>query len=428
MTMDTQNAPPMERRAGRWNIQPWPVLCFVTGVATLTDFQIVGRIMGTEILVILLTLGLAMFTRLPKPDRLTSQLIALALLWLVAQFVSDMANGSSWDNTLRGMARAGITMIMLYGLHIMLGNRLQRVRIMFIGLSIGGCLAPLVVYEPEDLGDIWKFGYGTPVTMLCMALAAWLWHLRLRLLSLLPPFTIALVNISLGFRSMGGIALAVTFIQILLIIFGTRHTISKPQSLFLSGLAVAAVTTIIPLYGLAAESGWLGQEQQDRYLEQVDDDYGILLSGRSEWRIAPLAFLEKPLLGHGSWAEDERYAQMSWEFFMDTTTLMPTEFSTLIPTHSHLWGALVEGGVFSGLFWIMVLFLMGRCVLTLIHYPVLIDPIISFVLIFLGWAVLFSPYGLSNRVFACFGIASMSVIFHQARHLEQSLASRSSVA
>lgn len=422
MTMGTHNASPMGRATQPWKLQLWPALCLLTGIASLTDFQIVGRIMGMEVLVILFVLGLAIFTRPPLPDRLTSQLIALALLWLVAQFTSDMVNRSSWDNSFRGLARAGVTMMMLYGLHVMLGNRLRRVHIMFIGLAIGGCLAPLVTQDQEDFGDIWKFGYGTPVTMLCMVVGAWLWRRRQRLLSLLPTFLIALVNIYLGFRSMGGIALAVTLIQMMLIIFGTRRVISGRQAVFLSLLAGSLVATIIPLYGLAAESGWLGEEQQERYLDQLNDEYGILLSGRTEWRIAPIAFLEKPLLGHGSWAEDTRYAQMSWEIYTGTTEPMPVEYSALIPSHSHLWGALVEGGIFSGLFWIMVLFLLGRSVITLLRYPVLIDPIISFVLIFLGWAVLFSPYGLSNRVFACFAIVTMTVLLQQARQLEQSSA------
>ncbi|WP_211101579.1 hypothetical protein [Niveispirillum sp. SYP-B3756] len=394
----------------------------MTGIASLTDFQIVGRIMGTEVLGILFVLGLAMFGRPPMPDRLTTRLIGLALLWLVAQFVSDLVNQSRWDNSLRGLARAGATMIMLYGLHVMLGNRVRRVHVMFLGLAIGGCVAPLLAQEGEDFGDPWKFGYGTPVTMFCMVAATWLWRLRLRSLALLPPLLIALVNIFLGYRSMAGIALAVFFIQMLVIIFGTLHVVTGRQALFLSLLAGGLVGGIIPLYGVAAEAGWLGEGQQERYLEQVNDQYGILLSGRTEWRIAPLAFLEKPLLGHGSWAEDERYAQMSWEIFTGSTEAMPPGFSMLIPSHSHLLGALVEGGILSGLFWFMVLFLLGHSVITLVRHPILIDPIISFVLFCLGWAVLFSPYGLGNRVFACFAIITMTVLLQQARQLEQSSA------
>lgn len=424
MTMNSPQSRPMGRTAGPWYIQPWPIFCLLAGITALTDFQIVGRIVGMEILVVVFVLGLALFARLPFPDRLTTLLMGLALLWLVAQFTSDIINQSSGDNMLRGLARAGITIVMLYGLHVMLGNRLQRVRMMFLGLAIAGCLAPLLPSEVEDFDDIWKFGYGTPVTMLCMMVSSWLWHFRLRLLALLPTFTIALVNMYMGFRSMAGIALAVTFIHILLIFFGTRHVLRKSEAFYFVIMLFVSVSAILPLYGLAAESGWLGATQQERYLQQVDDQYGILLSGRTEWRIAPLAFLEKPLLGHGSWAEDERYAQMSWEIFTGTVEPLPAYFSRLIPTHSHLLGALVEGGIFSGLFWVVVLLLLGHCIITLIRHPVLVDPIISFVLIFLGWAVLFSPYGLGNRVFACFAIACMTVLVQQARQLDMAASSK----
>lgn len=424
MTMDSPNTRPMGRTARPWHIQPWPLFCLLAGITALTDFQIVGRIVAMEVLVVMFVLGLALFTRLPLPSRLMTMLMGFALLWLVAQFISDIVNQSIWENRLRGIARAGITIVMLYGLYVMLGNQLLRVRMMFLGLAIAGCLTPLLPNELEDLGDRWKFVYGTPITMLCMVLSAWFWHLRLRILSFLPTLTIALINIYLGFRSMAGIALAVILIHALLVIFGTRGSMNKSKALFIAFLATSLVSAIVPLYGLAAESGWLGEAQQERYLIQIDDEYGILLSGRTEWRIAPLAFLEKPFLGHGSWAEDERYAQMSWEIFTGSAEALPTGFSTLIPTHSHLLGALVEGGIFAGLFWIVVLLLLGHCIITLIRHPVLIDPIISFVLILLGWAVLFSPYGLGNRVFACFAIVTMTILLQHARQLDRLISSR----
>lgn len=408
---------PAAHEAGRWSIQPWPLACLLIGTAAAVDMQLVGRILGTEILAILLIAGMAFFGRLPAPNRLTGMLIALAGVWMVAQYVSDIVNNSTLDNTLRGLARAGMTIILVYAFHILIAYRQNRIHMLFLGLAVGFLLIPLITTEEAITDNIWKFGYGVPVTMLCTALASWFWHRRQRLLSLAPTLTIALVNVFLGFRSMAGITLAVLLVQVLLVISGTRHVLTTRHAVSLTLFVAIGIGGIIPLYSAAAEKGWLGRQQQERYLEQVNE-YGILLSGRIEWRIAPLAFLEKPLLGHGSWGEDERYAAMAWELFSGSSDNMPAEFSNLIPTHSHLLGALVEGGVFSGLFWLLVLALLVRSLLVLIRYPLLVDPVILFILIFLGWAVLFSPYGLSNRVFACFAVSTIVCVLHQARQLD----------
>lgn len=425
--MSDRRRGPATREAGRWIIQPWPLACLLIGMAAAADMQLVGRILGTEILAILLIFGMAFFSRLPIPDRLTGMLMGLAGVWLVAQYASDLVNNSTLDNTLRGLARAGMTIVLVYAFYVLLAHRMQRTHMLFLGLAGGFLLIPLISTEEAITENVWKFGYGVPVTMLCAALASWFWRRRRRMLSLAPTFAIALVNVFLGFRSMAGITLAVVLVQLLLVILGTRHVLTTRHAVSLALAVSIGIGGIIPLYSAAAEKGWLGRQQQERYLDQVND-YGILLSGRIEWRIAPLAFLEKPLLGHGSWGEDERYAAMAWELFSGSSDNMPVEFSNVIPTHSHLLGALVEGGVFSGLFWLLVLALLVRSFLVLIRYPVLADPIIVFILISLSWAVLFSPYGLSNRVFACFAIAAMVCMLHQARQLETRMAASAKAA
>lgn len=408
---------PTLRGARRLTVKPWPLFCLLIGMASAVDLQIVGRILGTEILAILLLLGLAVFSRLPVPDRHTRILMGLAGLWLAAQYASDLVNGSSGENTLRGLARAGMTIILIYIFHILLANRRHRVRMLFMGLALGSLLIPLFTTEEAILENLWKFGYGVPVSMFCAIFASVLWRRSQRAFSLVPVLGVAMLNIFLGFRSMAGIMLAIALVQFVLIIFGTRHVLPARQSLVLALLLATCIGGIIPLYGTAAERGWLGREQQERYLSQVDES-GILLSGRIEWRIAPLAFMEKPWLGHGSWSEDDRYATMAWELFSGSTEPMPLEFSTLIPTHSHLLGALVEGGIFSGLFWLMVIALLGQCFVSLIRYPLLVEPSILFILFLLGWSVLFSPYGLGNRVFACFGIAAIICIQQEARQMK----------
>ena len=68
--------------------------------------------------------------------------------------------------------------------------------------------------------------------------------------------------------------------------------------------------------------------------------------------------------------------------------------SPLIPSHSYLMGALVWSGIFGGLFWIVLLYVVfKRFLRTLGQLP------LYFYIGMLGlvWDVLFSPFGASAR-------------------------------
>lgn len=226
-------------------------------------------------------------------------------------------------------------------------------------------------------------------------------------------FLAGAINFSFGFRSMAGIASMTGFLLIVGTYFGDRLRVFSTGNAVM-GLGVLAIGTmgIIDLYAVGASSGWFGKYEQERYEAQVDER-GVLFSGRAEFLVAIDAIAERPILGYGSWAANEYYAISLLELSGYSTEELPPGFSDTIPTHSHLTGAWVDGGVFSALFWIYVLFLLARALLAILRRPQIGSPTIIFILINLGWAVLFSPYGLTSRLSAALAITVAVTVLRQ---------------
>ncbi|WP_042699080.1 O-antigen ligase family protein [Azospirillum sp. B506] len=385
------------------------LICLAVGLPIGMDITLVGRLTGTEIVLIPLMALRLMTGSLPPIEGPVRTLLILTLVWCGAQYVSDIVNDSSTANMLRGVARALMTALLILGFLICCDNRMRNIHVLYVAMGLGLMAGAYVNPSTYTEAEPWKFGYGTGASMLLVAGASWLWRQRLHLPALALCSGIGVLNLELGFRSMGGMVFMTAILLGLSRVLGTRRRILSAWGaalriavtlLVLSGGSVL----IIDLYASAAQQGLLGQEEQEKFANQVDDR-GVLLSGRAELPISIEAVKEKPLLGHGSWAEDEYYSTLYWQMSGLQVDDMMLEERDLIPTHSHLMGAWVEGGILSALFWFYVLFLLARTILALVHNRSLADPIVILTLIMLGWAVPFSPYGLSNRVMSSFAIA-----------------------
>jgi len=135
-----------------------------------------------------------------------------------------------------------------------------------------------------------------------------------------------------------------------------------------------------------------------KYKAQASGTFGLLLGGRSDLLVSVQAFLDEPLLGHGSWPKDTQgysaaQVQKLYELGYPQASQM-VETTPWIPTHSYLMGALVWSGIIGGLFWIALLYVvLGRFMKTKGRLP------LYFYIGTVGlvWDVLFSPFGASAR-------------------------------
>jgi hypothetical protein len=265
--------------------------------------------------------------------------------------------------------------------------------------------------------DPWKLGIAGSVIPLLVLVAQHRFFYRASFLAAMVIGFAALLNLYMGFRSFAGICF-LTAVYVFTQHLGERQEARRVRlsvrnlvffSLVLLGVGVASLKG----YEYAAAKGLLGKQAQAKYERQASGALGVFFGGRSEIFISARAILDSPIIGHGSWAKDPEYV---WQFIesMRSYGYEPSwkvRKAGLIPTHSHLFGAWVEGGVLGGVFWLWVLFLAARGLFALYWIRGPLTPLIAFVGFLLVWDVLFSPFGAERRFVTPFYIiALMSVL------------------
>jgi hypothetical protein len=401
-------SPPTESPLFGW------ISCFLIGLPVGLDFEVVGRITGIELLFLALVPALAFTYGLSQVTGPVRRLLMLAMLWFLAQLASDIINETEFGNLIRGSARALITTVLILGYFLVVRDDLRRLTAILIGLATG--LLVGFFYEPSDyaLDMPWKFGYGMSVTMFIIAIATVFWYMRKTHIAVLLCFFGSALNFYAGYRSMAGISF-MPGVLIAIPVFAAPRVGRRNNILFvLAGVAlVLSAAGITRLYSYAALGGLLGVEEEDKYRSQVGT-LGVLLSGRREILVSSQAIIDRPIFGHGSWASNIDYAYMFLDLSGAESGDSASITSDLIPTHSHLFGAWVEGGVLAALFWLYVLVLLARALTTVLNRADLINPLVAFALMNLAWALFFSPYGLTNRALSCVGVVAAVTVLRLA--------------
>ena len=119
--------------------------------------------------------------------------------------------------------------------------------------------------------------------------------------------------------------------------------------------------------------------------------------------------MDRPILGHGSWAKNPGYAARILDARIHGYDIHYTSHvqSDLIPTHSHLMGAWVEAGVLGALLWLWAIFLVLRVLANLYITREPLGPLLAFIGFLMLWDILFSPFGAERRLTVPFNLVLM---------------------
>jgi len=177
-----------------------------------------------------------------------------------------------------------------------------------------------------------------------------------------------------------------------------RNDFSLKKKVFVGLVIMFMGFIFINGYEYVAQKGILGEKNLQKYESQASGNLGILIGGRSEILVSVYAIRDSPIIGHGSWAKDHRYADMLMylKSVLGYTSAEPGE-EGLIPSHSHIFGAWVEAGILGAVFWIWVLSLPIRVLTGSYRTKEPLSPLIIFFSFILIWDILFSPYGAERR-------------------------------
>lgn len=365
--------------------------------------------LGTIYLAELCLIGLLPVLLVLRGRRLQSRvlgfILALGLVYFGAQVLTDVVRETPFADYARGWSRILFLLFSFVSTYLLIGNDRARLLCYAGGLVVGATLYLILNNPISAIG--WKFGFAGPTTTLLLIGFSLIPVLRSPRSLVGPMIMIALGAFSgfMNYRSWGGVLMvsaAFLAIPACLRLFGLRPKPLSYGRLMITGvLLLATGFGALKLYGLAAESGMLGERSQQKYETQSAlGDLGILLGGRSESLVTVQAIQDSPIIGHGSWAKDRYYAElrqvMLYRLGFVNRFIEPE--NDLIPTHSHLLGSWVEAGIGGALFWMGMLALIVGALRRLYASDDPLRPYLVFLMFLFIWDILFSPFGAQRRL------------------------------
>jgi len=362
---------------------------FLAGLLTPFTVSLVGEIpLGEVVLmaVVVWTLVCAVFNRTwPGPllrHPLLGKMLVAQLIAFAAYVASDLYRHSSGHDMARGWARMLFLAIDIVALAYLFGREPRNFLWLLLGGAVGDTLSAW--WLGPIFGDMWKFGVGTPLTVLALALAPFAGALA----AAAAAIAMALVHFHFDYRSYGGICLLAGMLILL-------QGLPRQLRLWLAPLgAVVGVAGIVFVYSLTQAEG--------QRATRSNVERSAMMTAAAE------AFVESPLIGHGSWFSNSRVydnflilrhdgaQQAHVGGFAD-----PNADPGNMTLHSQILVALAEGGIFGGAF-----FFVFGCGLVWALWRLVfagewnrLSPLAILVLLSALWNLCFSPFSGAHRVY-----------------------------
>jgi hypothetical protein len=276
------NAAADEAPPGRVWLSPSAWTSFLAGFFTLFTFSFVGEMPIGE-LILMATAGWAVLC-VAFNNTWPGRLLQSRFLWslLIAQLIalggyifSDLYRHSFPLDMARGWSRMAFLAIDLVAIAYLFGCARRNFSIFALGQGLGAVASALIL--GPLFGDMWKFGFGYPLTFLIFFIAPLLGPFA----TILAAGAIGTVHFMLDYRSLGGLCLLVgilTFLQI---------TPRRFRLWLAPLLMVSALGAVFWVYG---------QTQGDNTrATRSDVERSAMITAALE------AFEQSPLIGHGSW-------------------------------------------------------------------------------------------------------------------------------
>src|SRR5436190_1930360 len=370
------------------------IVALVVPILVAVEITVVGHLFLAE-LVLLLSLPFLLAGGRDHVDRAMKIILGCGFLWLASQILTDLVRHSAFHDFARGWSRAFFTMSSLLALDLIFENKRRRLVLFAVGLSVGLLLGYAVSPTGLQRADAWKFGLGFPITLLLVLVAT---RPRVQRFALLPAGFLcaaAFLNLALGFRSLGGICfLAAGYVAFQSYSLRKAHgppRLSVGRILVVSGLTLLLGLGFLRGYEYAAAHGLLGQTAKAKYALQSSGKFKLIapfVADRPTFYIGIKAIEDSPLIGHGSWARNPKYTTEALTdlkkagYTVDPNLINELHGEVRIPAHSYLLEAWVDGGVLGGVFWLVILGLVGVVFLTLYGMRENLSPLIAFLMMY----------------------------------------------
>ena len=354
--------------------------------------NLVGSISITELYVItqipyLLKWGI----RLKYPE--LHKISILFLLVFLGQCLSELFLQNSLINAAKGLA---ITFVAFF-LMLFFFNKLLKYPSLIKWIPLVACIRLLILGDQFGFAEVnetsyFKF-YLAPiiVNMVCFIS---LYRCDVSKRYAVPLFLgTGLFIIIGGARCLG---FSMLFSAFLLYLIQYIHVISLKK--MLPGIIVLAIVFQLfysNVYIPKLVSGEWGSNQNREQLAKINNSTNplmMLFAARSDFYVSWLAFMDKPLFGHGSWAKDKdlKYYKIQSKLFSDEK-LRDLPDSKLVPNHSVVVGMGTKNGIIPFVFFFIIFISIYYMGFKSFYSNAIVNPYLVFTIISSSQHLLFGP-------------------------------------
>jgi hypothetical protein len=339
-----------------------------------------------------------------RVDRVEWHFSLLFLVTALAQLISNTFNHAPTASTI-GRVGSYVLLAALVPIVAALINReWQRLLAVVLGFGVSFFV---VAYTGDAVSEDynlmpWRLGLGAAATSLAVCMFAII--PQARLLLTIGLFALAGTHLFFESRSMA----AITFIVAIYCTaatfagrpFPTRFKLLRFVMLIMTLLTFAYIGPQI--FSALATTQLLPQGLVTKNENQATNEYGFLAAARPDTFTALYAISNKPLLGYGSGVFDldvfSYYAHVSAASYQNLrlsrnvyNSILKQDWLQGIPSHSHVFGAWADGGIFAALSWFLVLWVDFKMLARLWRWGHPFAPLFAFIGVETIWDVLFSP-------------------------------------
>lgn len=386
----------------------------IIGIITTFKINIVGEIIIFEALAPIYLLF--NFRKIPLKSSILRTMTVLCLVWSAMQLFSDFSNGTDFKYSIKGVSAPLIFLSTFLALVAVTSGEKRKILSFVVGFVIQSSISVLINPTAYFLYEPWKWGLGSIILNFGLICLAFRGDSRsTRFMTILFVIITSFISIYFNARSLAVIPLAALALHLIFMSRKLEFITSIFQKKNGVYIFLALFLLIFPLANIALKSIFsseiflsrVSEEAAVKYKTQANSNVNFFLAGRSEIYISFKAFLDAPLLGHGSWPQDKNnynseLSKFTFENGINVGDTYDNLEAELIPAHSFIAGNLVWAGFFSSLIWIYTIHWTTRNYLRFGHGLPTYIHVGFFGLI---WSIFFSPFGADNRwatsVFLC---------------------------
>ena len=373
------------------------------------SFRLIGDIYLGELILAFLAIDRIFTIKKSNAPKIWRYLIFAVVIWTCASLIGSVYSAKN----LNVILIAGFTPILtisclstcVYFMSQSDDLVFRSVLLFSIGRLIGIILNPL----PYTATYPWKFGYGESCILLFIVISYYLKFVKIQLAG-----EIALSAISFVYQART-LAFMVFVSALALIPLQKRN---RNRSIFLIlGICLPVVYWIYLNLGI---NGSLGSKEIARASLLTATDLGPI-AARKEIVFEAKAFLQSPLFGYGfNPVVNPRIILSGYQFWADHGYPIYNYDPTVLPLHSFFWAALIQGGIFAGIFWVLSLvFALGK-ILRIMDFPRRNRVLVLYCAVAMVDRILFSPFGAYERLYVAIFIGTLISVKHENPYRQNS--------